>query len=104
VEAAHHLQGGLWGRGAGVGVGVAVDAGLVAGGGVDLLSAFWPTTTITHHHPPSPTITHHYPPSPTNHHHHQELVKEMVDEDLVLARRDMHSVGGGFQQYSTTPR
>lgn len=34
----------------------------------------------------------------------KELVKEMVDEDLVLARRDMHSVGGGFQQYSTTPR
>lgn len=32
----------------------------------------------------------------------QELVKEMVEEDLVLARRDQHSVGGGFQTYSST--
>ncbi|KAI8474678.1 MAG: GDP-mannose 4,6-dehydratase [Monoraphidium minutum] len=32
----------------------------------------------------------------------KELVKEMVEEDLLLARRDKHSVGGGFQQYTST--
>ncbi|KIY98601.1 GDPmannose 4,6-dehydratase [Monoraphidium neglectum] len=31
-----------------------------------------------------------------------ELVREMVEEDLVLARRDQHSVGGGFQSYTST--
>ncbi|PSC70528.1 GDP-mannose 4,6-dehydratase [Micractinium conductrix] len=29
----------------------------------------------------------------------EQLVKEMVEEDLLLARRDLHSLGGGFQAY-----
>eukprot|EP00887_Chlorella_sp_A99_P006863 scaffold2.g6863.t1 len=33
-----------------------------------------------------------------------ELVKEMVEEDLLLARRDQHSVGGGFQVYSSADK
>lgn len=34
----------------------------------------------------------------------QDLVKEMVEEDLILARRDQHSVVGGFREYSQTAR
>lgn len=34
----------------------------------------------------------------------KELVREMVEEDLVQARRDLHSVSGGFKEYTTSPR
>ena len=34
----------------------------------------------------------------------EELVQDMVDEDLLLARRDQHSVGGGFKHYNSASR
>jgi hypothetical protein len=83
----------------------ALETAQVSGCGFD--TAEKPRRPLRRRPAPSPSITNRLPATPPlgplfRSGPPQELVREMVEEDLVLARRDQHSVGGGFQSYTST--